>query len=62
MQNDSTTPAFSVETLPVITYQHQPVITTELMALGYETKPKNIQMNFQRNADRFVSGLHYHKL
>lgn len=61
-KSNNSTPAFSVENLPVITHQHRPVLTTELLALGYGTKPKNIHDNFRRNVERFVAGKHYFKL
>lgn len=53
---------FSVDQLPILTHQHRPVITTELLALGYGTQQKNIRMNFSNNADRFEAGKHYYKL
>lgn len=37
----------------------QIVITTAQLAEVYETTPKNITNNFQRNKDRFVEGKHY---
>jgi hypothetical protein len=52
----------AVESLSVITYQQQPVVTTELLAQLYGTDEKNIQQNFARNTDRFVDGKHFIKL
>jgi hypothetical protein len=54
--------AITVETLPVIAYQNVRVLTTELLAQLYGTDDKNIQMNYSRNLDRFVSGKHFFKL
>ena len=55
-------PAPAVESLSVITYQQQPVITTDLLAKLYGTGPDNIHDNFRKNADRFVDGKHFIKL
>ena len=52
----------SVETLSPITYNHIPVITTELLARLYGTETNNIKVNYTRNAGRFVCGKHYFKL
>lgn len=46
---------------PVV-YNGQRVMTTELLALAYGTAPENIQMNFARNAARFIDGQHFVKL
>jgi len=51
--------AVTPETLPAIMWQNQPVITTELLAEIYGTAIDNIQMNFARNASRFIEGVHY---
>lgn len=48
--------------IPVIAYQNQRVITTDLMAQVYGTDTKHIQNNFIRNQDRFEQGKHYFKL
>lgn len=45
--------------VPVIMYRDQRVITTELLAKGYEASEKNIRDNFSRNASRFEEGKHY---
>jgi hypothetical protein len=45
--------------LQIIEYRGQRVVTTERMALGYGTDPKNIQDNFQNNRQRFIEGKHY---
>jgi len=47
------------ETLPIITWQNQPVITTEMLAQIYGTATDNISQNFTRNAVRFIEGVHY---
>ncbi|OIV47905.1 antirepressor [Sodalis sp. TME1] len=44
--------------LPVIEYQGQRVITTELLAAGYGTNPTNIRSNLINNKNRFVEGEH----
>ncbi|EJA5031870.1 ORF6N domain-containing protein [Salmonella enterica] len=51
-----------VESLPVVTYNSLPVITTELLAKLYNTEPKYIQINMARNESRFVTGKHFFKL
>lgn len=52
----------SVDTLPAITHNQIPVITTELLAQLYGTKIKNISDNFLNNTTRFVVGKHYFKI
>ena len=52
----------SVDTLPAITHNQIPVITTELLAKLYGTKIKNISDNFLNNTTRFVVGKHYFKI
>lgn len=52
----------SVDTLPAITHNQVPVITTELLAQLYGTKIKNISDNFLNNTTRFVVGKHYFKI
>lgn len=51
-----------VESLPIVTYNSLPVITTELLAKLYNTEPKYIQTNTARNESRFVAGKHFFKL
>ncbi|WP_050570239.1 ORF6N domain-containing protein [Dickeya dadantii] len=53
---------FTVETLPAISHNSIPVITTELLAQLYGTDSVRIRNNFQRNRDRFVEGKHFFKL
>lgn len=52
----------AVESLSVLTYQQQPVVTTALLAQLYGTEPQYINKNHERNADRFVAGKHFIKL
>ncbi|HLA34570.1 MAG TPA: ORF6N domain-containing protein [Rhodocyclaceae bacterium] len=52
----------AVESLPIITYQQQPVVTTELLAQAYGAESKNISDNYLNNATRFVEGKHFFKL
>lgn len=59
---ESTPASITVETLPVLHYQSQRVVTTELLAQLYGTDVKNIQMNFANNDSRFEPGKHFHKL
>ena len=54
--------SITATTLPVIAYQDQRVITTDLLAQCYGTKTKNIHDNFANNEARFASGKHYFKL
>ncbi len=56
------TTQISVETLSPITHNQIPVITTELLAQLYGADIKNIQNNYARNVDRFVSGKHFFKI
>ncbi|MBG6243567.1 MAG: hypothetical protein EKE20_18035 [Candidatus Symbiopectobacterium sp. Dall1.0] len=48
--------------LPVVEYQGQRVITTELLAQGYGATEKMITNNFSRNERRFTEGKHYHAI
>jgi len=59
---ESTSATVTVETLPVLHYQSQRVVTTELLAQLYGTDVENIQMNFANNEGRFEPGKHFHKL
>lgn len=56
------TQTITVETLPVITHQDARVITTDLLATLYGTKPTNLTSNFSNNENRFVAGKHFFKL
>lgn len=63
MTNNSTAElVVTPETLPAIAHNGRPVVTTALLAKLYGTEDNNLIKNFQRNADRFVAGKHYHKL
>ncbi|CAK8742585.1 hypothetical protein SODG_005842 [Sodalis praecaptivus] len=48
--------------LPVIEYQGQRVITTELLAQGYGAEVDSVRQNFKRNKSRFIEGKHYFKV
>ncbi|MBQ0707869.1 ORF6N domain-containing protein [Ochrobactrum sp. AP1BH01-1] len=43
-------------------YQGKRVLTTERLATAFETDADNIAMNFSRNKDRFVEGVHFFKV
>lgn len=45
--------------LPPLTYKGLPVVTTEMLAKAYGCTPKNIQMNFANNRERFTEGKHF---
>jgi len=45
-----------------IEHQNRRVLTTQQLAEVYETEPKNIQMNFSNNKERFQYGRDYHLL
>ncbi|ELV1367158.1 ORF6N domain-containing protein [Escherichia coli] len=49
----------TVETVPQISHNQIPVITTELLAQLYGTEVTNIRKNHSRNHERFVIGKHY---
>ncbi len=51
-----------VESLPVVTYNSLPVITTDMLAQVYGTETIRIQQNHKRNDDRFIAGKHFFKL
>lgn len=52
----------AINKLPITTHCNIPVMTTEMLADLYDTEPKLIRQNYQRNADRFVDGKHCYKL
>lgn len=62
--NTQVAPIVRVENtdIPVIVYQNQRVITTELIVQVYGTAITNIQQNFTNNQNRFEQGKHYFKL
>ncbi|MFG1127944.1 ORF6N domain-containing protein [Salmonella enterica subsp. enterica serovar Aberdeen] len=49
----------SVENLPLLTHNHLPVITTELLAELYGTERQRLTNNFNRNKERFIEGKHF---
>ena len=51
-----------LKTLPPVTWEDMRVMTTELLAKVYGTRPKNLHDNFQNNKTRFVEGKHFYKL
>lgn len=48
--------------LPVIEYQGQRMITTELLAQGYGAEVDSVRQNFKRNKNRFIEGKHYFQI
>lgn len=54
--------SITAETLPSVTHNSNPVITTELLAQLYAADVKHIQNNYLRNSERFTIGKHYFKL
>ncbi|ABS46850.1 Phage anti-repressor protein [Yersinia pseudotuberculosis] len=54
--------AISVDSLPSISHNSVPVITTELLANLYGTVPIRIRQSHKRNSDHFICGKHYFKL
>lgn len=58
----STAKSIAIESLSVITYQNNPVVTTELLAQLYGTARTNIHDNYRKNSDRFIEGKHFFKL
>lgn len=44
--------------MPIV-HKNQRVLTTQQLAGGYETEPQIIRNNFNRNKDRYVSGVDY---
>ncbi|ANN71557.1 ORF6N domain-containing protein [Bordetella bronchialis] len=51
--------AVSAESLPVVQWQGEKVITTEYLARVYGTEANNLQANFTRNKARFIEGKHF---
>lgn len=49
----------TAESLSPITHNQIPVITTELLATLYATKPEYVRRNHHRNSERFVERKHY---
>jgi len=50
------------EKLKPVVWKQANVVTTELLAKLYGTKPHNLVKNFRENQDRFVEGKHYFKV
>jgi phage antirepressor YoqD-like protein len=48
--------------LAVIEHSGKRVLTTQQLAKVYETEPKNIQMNYSNNKERFLEGRDYYLL
>lgn len=47
------------ESVPIIEWRKQVVITTALLAEAYETDVDNVKKNFSRHKDNFIEGTHY---
>lgn len=45
-----------------VEFQGQRILTTEQLAEIYQTEPRRITENLQRNQDHFIEGKHYHLL
>lgn len=52
----------AIESLDVVRYQNQPVVTSDLLAKLYGASTKNINDNFLNNSGRFLEGKHFHRL
>ncbi len=48
--------------LPPVQHAGERVLTTDLLARVYGVEPDNIHDNHRRNPDRFVEGVHFHKV
>lgn len=48
--------------LHIIEWNGQRVITTAKLSEIYETEADSIKVNFNRNKDRFIEGVHYYLL
>lgn len=51
-----------MQNLQIVEYQSKRVLTTHQLAEVYETEVTNVQTNFTRNRDRFISGRDYYVL
>jgi hypothetical protein len=51
-----------IQTLPVMRYKDQPVVTTTMLAVLYGCKQRSIRDNFRRNRGRFEEGKHFIRL
>ncbi|MBE6050617.1 MAG: hypothetical protein E7214_08180 [Clostridium sp.] len=54
--------ANKIQSLIKIDFNNERVLTTNQLAMIYETKENNIQMNFSNNKERFIKGKHYYLL
>lgn len=61
-QQTSTFPVDIKPDMAVIVHNSEPVVTTELLANFYGTEVNNLQVNYHRNAARFIEGKHFFKL
>lgn len=61
-EKESTMQNVMLESLSIVNYSHQPVITTELLAKLYGTTSHSITKNHRSNVGRFIDGKHYHKV
>ncbi|EKF0532229.1 ORF6N domain-containing protein [Escherichia coli O4] len=52
----------SAETVPQLSHNQTPVITTELLAHLYGADVNSIQQNHKRNSVRFIEGKHFFKV
>lgn len=48
--------------ITIMEFNNQRIMTTKVLAEGYNTKEDNINKNFQRNSSRFIEGKHYYQL
>lgn len=53
---------FALNQLSVVEYKNTRVLTTLQLAESFESSSKIINRNFQRNRDRYISGIHYFAL
>ncbi|WP_241606618.1 ORF6N domain-containing protein [Rosenbergiella epipactidis] len=58
----TTEPASQPINFPVLIYQEQHVVTTEILPYGYGKTAIRIQQNHIRNSKRFIEGKHYYRL
>ncbi|MGQ6496408.1 ORF6N domain-containing protein [Serratia sp. IR-2025] len=56
------TAQISAGSVPSITHNANPVVTTEFLAHLYGTEAARIRKNHQRNSARFIDGKHFYKI
>ncbi len=56
------TAQISAGSVPSITHNDSPVVTTEFLAHLYGTEAARIRKNHQRNSARFIDGKHFYKI